>query len=93
MKLQIGNKVPVSIVLLFLLLTSCKKSSTPSDAGGGGNTNGNQTAADSVYSPVDPSLPGTIGFFNDAWTGKSFTAPPTMAGTVPAASVTDAIIH
>ena len=91
MKLQIGNKVPVSIVLLFLFLTSCKKSSTPSDAGGGGNTNGNQTAADSVYSPVDPSIPGTIGFFNDTWTGKSFTAPPTTAGTVSAASVTDAL--
>ena len=90
MKSTIGNPLNLSIVAFFLLIASCKKSSKPPDTGGG-STNGNPTATDSVYNPVDPSVPGTIGFFNDSWTRKSFSTPSTIPGTVPGTSVTDAL--
>ena len=41
--------------------------------GGGNNTN--TTPYDSVYSPADPSVAATQGFFLDDWAAKSFTVP------------------
>jgi hypothetical protein len=88
MKSISGNRIPISIVLLLILMASCKKSSNSYEPG---NNNSNQTSADSTYNPIDPSPPATIGFFNDDWTGKSFVAPATIAGTVPTYPVTDSL--
>jgi hypothetical protein len=88
MKSISGNRIPAFIILLLIILASCKKSSKPNDAG---NNNGSQTAADSVYNPVDPSIPATIGFFNFEWSEKSFTVPESITGTLPGGSVTDSL--
>ena len=89
MKSTIGPTIRVFIILLFLLNSACSKNSKPPDTTGGNNNNGNQTPVDSVYNPEDPLLPATIGFFNDDWKGKSFSAPLTVSGTVPSSAATD----
>jgi len=90
MKTGMGYKARVAIVFLLVLIAACKKTSNPTDTGGNGN-NTNNNPADSVYNPVDPSLPVTIGFFNDGWAEKSFVSPLTIAGTVPTSAVTDSL--
>ena len=77
------------MVFLFLISIACKKSTTKVNTGGNGN--GYPEITDSVYSPVDPSLPVTIGFFQNGWNAKTFIAPDVVAGTVPAGTATDSL--
>ncbi|HLX66022.1 MAG TPA: hypothetical protein VKR41_03470, partial [Puia sp.] len=61
----------------------CSKKSNPGNNGGGNNGNGNTSSTyDSTYSPVDPAVTVTQGFFLDDWAAKSFTVP--NATTSPA---------
>jgi hypothetical protein len=76
------------IAAALLTCAGCKKNSTSAPPGTGGVA---ATAADSVYSPADPSTPSSIGFFGDSWQGKSFAVASTMAGTVPAGAITDTL--
>src|ERR1700722_9267933 len=73
MKMNVASNLTLTIFILLLIFAiSCKKSITPSHNGGKTDTT---TAADSIYSPVDPSPSATIGFFGNGWTGKTFSAP------------------
>jgi len=67
----------LAIIGLALILggASCKKSDKPATSTTGNNGGSQQTAADSVYAPVDPDLPPTVGFFANAWTQRTFSAP------------------
>lgn len=90
MKITWKAGISGTILMLVLFSVACKKANNITGTGnGGGNTGG--TGIDSVYSPVDPSTPATIGFFNNGWAGRTFTAPGTVAGVVPSGSVTDTL--
>ena len=88
MKIKPEKNVSCMLLLLFVALVSCKKSADTAGGGGGG---GIKPGVDSIYSPSDPSVPATIGFFQAGWAGRTFTAPPTAAGTVPSGSVSDSL--
>ena len=81
------------IILSAMCVISCKKSSTDTGgyppSGGGGTTN--PVKIDSTYSPVDPALPITAGFFLDGFTGKIFTSVEGITGAVPTAAPTDSL--
>jgi len=68
---------------------ACKKGS--SSAPGNNNNNGNTSVTDSVYNPVDPSTPASIGFFENNWQGKTFAVPGTVTGTAASGAVTDTL--
>ena len=69
---------------------SCKKSpAAPSDGGGGGSTT--TTVTDSIYDPVDPATPASIGFFAAGWQPRTFNAPPVVTGTPASGTVTDSL--
>jgi hypothetical protein len=84
-------------LISILLLTggmACKKSDSSgnNDSGGsGGNGGGAITVTDSIYNPVDPSTPPSIGFFGSNWQGKAFTAPGTVSGAPPTGVATDTL--
>ncbi|HWK05853.1 MAG TPA: hypothetical protein VNS58_19565 [Puia sp.] len=86
MKLII-KAAPTLICTALLIATACRKSTSSSEKTGGTYP----VITDSMYSPTDPSLPATIGFFQNAWTGRTFTAPDTLAGTVPTGDATDSL--
>ena len=89
MKTKLRTRVFTSMMLLFLVVIACKKNSGPVNTGG--NNTGYPVLTDSVYSPVDPSLPATIGFFQNGWTGKIFAVPGIVAGAVPTVAATDSL--
>lgn len=71
-------------------MAACKKASVPTT---GGTTTGTYPViTDSVYNPVDPANPATIGFFANGWVGRTFTAPDNVAGTPPALDATDSLV-
>jgi hypothetical protein len=80
----------LTLALLCLVGAACHKSNhDPAGTitgGGGGNS-----SADSVYAPVDPANPATIGFFGDSWTAKSFSVPAVTTGSVAAGTPTDSL--
>jgi hypothetical protein len=58
--------------VVLLSAAACKKgvsSTHPTNGGGGTST------TDSVYNPVDPSTPATVGFFGNGWAPRTFAAP------------------
>jgi hypothetical protein len=82
--------------MLFVImeLCSCSKKTVMGNIqnnGGGNNGNTNTTPYDSVYSPVDPSVTTSQGFFLDDWAGKSFTVPASAAAPVVLTPATDTI--
>ncbi len=80
----------VSCVLLISL--ACKKNSDTPGSGGGGNNNPPPgSGTDSIYSPVDPATPASIGFFSDGWRAKSFTVSDVVAGTPATVAPTDSL--
>jgi len=88
-------KTHILIVLILSLLateSSCNKGASP--GAGSGNNGGGGTppnTVDSIYSPVDPLEPASIGFFGTNWQGRSFTLPATINGTVPGGTATDTL--
>ena len=81
-----------AVIGLALLLggASCKKSAKP--GGGGGSTTPPPAGLDSTYAPVDPTLPPTIGFFANAWTQRTFSAPADNPGAGVLEAVTDSLV-
>src|SRR5882724_2199813 len=76
------------LVILLMATTGCgKKSAPPPD----NNNTGTKPAADSVYNPTDPAVAPTIGFFQNDWKPKSFTAPDNTAGAAATGTATDAL--
>lgn len=74
------------VTTLVMVGTACHKSTAPSTS-----VTKYPVITDSSYSPVDPALPPTVGFFN-AWTQKNFTTPASvMTGTVPPYDATDSL--
>jgi hypothetical protein len=88
--MKVIMKTAAALAILVMAGIGCKKNSTP-PTGNGGNGNNPPPTTDSVYNPTDPSVAATIGFFQNGWTAKSFTAPDIMAGSVPATAVTDSL--
>lgn len=76
------------MLLVLMTVLGCSKSVSS------GNTVGTGTypiTTDSVYSPVDPAVPTSIGFFQSAWTGRTFASPDNVPGTIPVGSITDSL--
>jgi hypothetical protein len=91
--------VPSNLVLFVLAAAmfgtaACKKSISHDNGGGNnGGGGGNTPTVDSTYSPVDPALPATVGFFGSNWAAKVF-AGPADGGSSPlatTAAVTDSL--
>jgi len=78
--------VIVFISTALLAATACTKSHSPAV-----KTEGYPTITDSLYKPVDPSVPGTVGFFLDAWAARNFSTPDTVTGTVTSLAATDSL--
>ena len=89
MEITFRKEIAGLTVVMFLFLLSCKKTAAPGNTGGGGNPP--PVVTDSVYNPVDPTLAATIGFFQNSWKGRTFTAPGTVAGSLPSGAVTDSL--
>ena len=86
-------KTVISIVLALVIVSggpACKKGAS---SGSGSNNNGGGTgnSVDSVYNPVDPSTPASIGWFGNSWQGKTFAVPGTASGSVPAGTASDTL--
>ena len=77
------------MAVLSISGAACKKSSSSGTGGGSGSTT--TTVTDSVYNPVDPATPASIGFFGNAWQAKTFTAPATITGTPATGAPTDTL--
>ena len=79
--------LPLSIfAFTTIVFASCKKKEIL------GNANPPVVnTADSVYSPIDPAVAATIGFFinGNGWLARTFIAPLTILGTVTTLAATD----
>jgi len=76
-------------IILLLILASCKKHTTPNNPVDAGKY---PVKTDSIYNPVDPAVPATIGFFQDGWAGRTFAKPVgDVAGTPPTANASDSL--
>jgi hypothetical protein len=69
------------LLLIISLIPSCKKNV---DSGGDGGTTPPPQDTSTVVVPTDPQTASTIGFFLNDWQAKTFTAPASADGTVPA---------
>ncbi|MEO7048572.1 MAG: hypothetical protein ABI091_24950, partial [Ferruginibacter sp.] len=78
--MKINLKNSGFLIIAIVLFTACKKNTSNEDGGGGMVPPGG--GVDSTYSPVDPPVAVTVGFFQDAWKAKSFTAPAIVTGTL-----------
>jgi hypothetical protein len=85
----------MGLIVAALLVggVACKKAGSAAGGGSGSGSGGNKTTAttDSVYNPVDPSVPASIGFFGNGWQAKTFSAPATVAGAPATAAVSDSL--
>jgi len=86
--MRIELRINLAVALVTILVgTACHKhSDSPVDTG-----EVYPAKTDSTYSPADPTLPATVGFFLDGWTGKTFTLPDTATGSVPSYAATDSL--
>lgn len=71
------------------IFSGCKKNSASGGAASGPGVV--LTAADSVYSPTDPALPPSVGFFGNDWKARSFAMPATTAGVAATGMMTDTL--
>jgi len=88
MKKEYNVKAAAAVIIAALTtVAACKKNPSPIKPGGE-----YPLITDSVYKPVDPSLPATVGFFLDAWVARNFSTPDTVTGTIPSLAATDSLI-
>ncbi|HEV3411210.1 MAG TPA: alpha-L-arabinofuranosidase [Puia sp.] len=94
MKIVQSNPVPFLCAVL-LVAAGCGKgvkgSNNNNNNGGGGG--GGTVTTDSIYNPVDPATPATVGFFSNNWVQRTF-AGPGDAGSSPlttTSTVTDSL--
>ncbi len=76
------------IILAMMSITACKKKSS-GDAGV--TPVPPVVTVDSIYSPTDPAVAATIGFFINGWTPKTFVAPDTITGVATTLAATDSL--
>jgi hypothetical protein len=89
MKPMISNIRNTGLIILAFLVVpgACKKHSAPPE-----KTEEYPVKSDSIYNPIDPSLPATVGFFQAGWTGRLFTPPAAdTAGSYSTIDVTDSL--
>lgn len=91
MKIKTEQNITWTLLIILVALMSCKKAADSTGGGGSGGGGGIKPVTDSTYSPSDPAVPATIGFFQAGWAGRTFIAPATTAGTVPSGSVSDSL--
>jgi hypothetical protein len=89
--MQMILNICVSVILILSAAAGCTKAKPATAGNNNNNNNPPQQTTDSIYNPVDPALAGSIGFFQNDWKPKSFTAPDVQAGTVPTGVVTDSL--
>ncbi len=82
--MKLFSKRIISVYLFIIFLSSCSKTKNTSNNGGGGTTIDTVT----VVTPTDPTTAATIGFFMDAWTPVSFTAPSYTTVAAPSGNAT-----
>ena len=78
-------------VLALTAITACKKSSGTAASSNSGGSGGNTAVTDSIYNPVDPAVAASIGFFQNDWKAKTFTAPGVVAGAIGSGTATDSL--
>lgn len=86
---NIKSEIRMAALSLALLISmaACHKTSSPAII-----PNPYPVKTDSTYNPVDPSVPATIGFFQSAWTGRTFVVPASdSVGPLPAFPATDSL--
>src|ERR1700677_4643963 len=82
------------IALITASSFNCGKKAT---SGGGSQNNGGSgnsnptTPYDSTYSPVDPSVAATQGFFLNDWAARSFTVPNATSSPAIITAATDTV--
>ncbi len=95
MQRHMKTLILAGFIMSILLLggAACKKAGS-SPGGGGNNGGGGGTTppvTDSIYNPVDPAVPASVGFFGAGWQARSFTVPATMAGIPASGNVSDSL--
>ena len=88
--MSINLKKVFAVVLPFVLLLyigGCKKNSTATDNTGGNNP----PSIDSIYNPIDPSVPASIGCLGNGWKAKNFITPDVLPGAVSSVAPTDSL--
>src|SRR4051794_28369947 len=89
MRLRKGLDIVIAGCCVLCVGSACKKSIDSS--GGGGNNPPPNGGTDSVYAPVDPETPASVGFFGNGWKQKTFIITDAVVGTPATASPTDSI--
>lgn len=85
--MRLKKLIIVSKILLLLSIISLQPSCKKSIDSGGGDSGSNPPPIDTtttIVTPADPEIAKTIGFFLNDWQAKTFTAPASVDGTVPA---------
>ncbi len=77
----------VQLSIIFMA-ASCQTKNDPAPVA---PTQSNTSGLDTLYNPVDPSVPASIGFFLDDWQPKTFVAPASMDATATTSTPTDTI--
>ncbi len=93
MKLVQSNRILIVCAAVLLGAAACKKGVSPNKNNNGGGGGGGSSTTDSVYSPVDPATPATVGFFMNNWAPRTWSGPAD-SGTSPlstTAAVTDSL--
>jgi hypothetical protein len=81
------NIKPAALTLSAVMaLAACSKHSSPVTV-----EKPYPVETDSVYTPADPSVPPTVGFFLDGWQSKAFKTPDTVTGSIPSYVPTDSL--
>lgn len=93
MNIARSNLILIICTAALLEAIACKKSDSQHNNNNNGGGGGGTSTTDSVYNPVDPATPATVGFFSSNWTQRTFSGPGD-AGTSPLATsnpVTDSL--
>jgi hypothetical protein len=92
MKIVQSNLILILSAAVLLGAAACKKGVSPNNNNNSGGGGGGSTT-DSVYSPVDPSTPATVGFFSNNWAPRTFAGPGDSGTSALATSapVTDSL--
>jgi hypothetical protein len=87
-------KILLWVSLIAVGSCNCGKKANPgsgNNGGGGNNGSGGTTPYDSTYSPVDPSVAATQGFFLNDWAARSFTVPNATSSPAIITAATDTV--
>lgn len=81
-----------SCVLLLWALAACSKKTNPGETGTVGGPK-YPVITDSIYHPTDPAASASVGFFQDGWVARNFSAPGgDVPGIVATGVATDSLV-